>query len=556
MSYNQTFESRFGMRHTLWFAAVATFAIGWANPVAWAQRGSQVIMRGNADGTHEVIQLTAPDYQLLRTPDFTARDLPLIKRTLVLSDAQVNVVRQMIEHYLEQFRALTQQLAQSANEPTAEYNPDADGTQRDAAAPGNPDDPDEPLQMSLEGLGVQLPPNVNINFGTSINRSRSDDPNTPSPPPEVTVSATIDAPEGEEIPDDLIKKIQDRANEVAAGLREHIMAEEEARRTGAEHAPAPFIADRNFDELIAEHEALMAKVKDFERERTELRAKFVTDVQAVLAEKQVERWPALERALYRERSLPKGELPGESIDLVNVVNDLQLTDAAMQSITADLEAYEVALDAALRTRDAFIATAPEKIDKAIAERKPDTALALADRGAALRTAVRGVNKQYISHFAARLAPEHGERFRLAALKLSYPTIYGATRGRRIFDQIRTMEGIDEPTRRNILELERAYEAELATLNEHIRTTMDREGPLAARRGLEHLKSSMEGAIGGEQREDPIRPLFVKRGMLDDRYQKQVAQLLGEERAAALPRSRKERDPIRIESARIDGESGD
>ena len=553
MSYNPTLESRFGRRHTLWFAAVATLAIAWANSAAWAQRGSQVIMRGNADGTHEVIQLTAPDYQLLRTPDFTALDLPLIKRTLVLSDEQVNVVRQMIEHYLEQFRALTQQLAQSAKEPTAEYNPDADGTQRDAAAAG---EPDEPLQMSLEGLGVQLPPNVNINFGTSINRSRSDDPNTPPPPPEVTVSATIDAPEGEEIPDDLIKKIQDRANEVAARLREHIMAEEEARRTGAEHAPAPFIADRNFDELIAEHEALMAKIKDFERERTELRAKFVTDVQAVMAEKQIERWPALERALYRERSLPKGELPGESIDLVNVVNDLQFTDAVMQSMTADLEAYEVALDAALRPRDTFIATAPQKIDKAIAERKPDTALALADRSAALRTAVRGVNQQYIAHFAARLAPEHGERFRLAALKLCYPTIYVATRGRRMFDQIRTMEGIDEPTRRNILELERAYETELATLNEHIRTTMDRESPLTARRGLEHLKSSMDGAIGGEQRKDPLRPLFVKRGMLDDRYQKQVAQLLGEERAAALPKSRKERDPIRIESARIDGESGD
>lgn len=513
--------------------------MSFSEQAAMAQSGSQVIMRGNPDGTHEVIQLTAPNYLELRTPDFTRRDLPVMQRSLVLSDEQVNAVALLVDQYLEQFRTLTRNFATAAHEPSAEYNPQAETTP--AADSGGP------MQMSLDGLGVTLPPNVNINFGTMINRSRSDDPNTPPPPPEVKVSATIDAPEGEEIPDDVIAKIQNRANEVAASLAEHIMAEEAARHAGGDSAPRPFIADRNFDEIIAEHEALMASVQEFQRDRAQLRSQFVMEVQAFLAKEQVERWPALERALYRERSLPKGELPAESIDLVKIIDEFKFVEGVLQSIASDLEAYEIALDAALRQRDAFIATSAQKIDKAIAERKPDVAISLADRGTALRAAVRGVNHQHIANFAARLGPQDGERFRLAALKSGYPNVYNQTRGRRMFEQLKKVDGLDEPTRRGLVDLETAYEMELAAVNEQIRNTTDRERPLEARRGLERLKGSMEGATGMPQREDPVRALFVKRGRLDDRYQNLVAQLLGAERAAAIPRSRKDRDPIRIES---------
>ena len=93
-----------------------------------------------------------------------------------------------------------------------------------------------------------------------------------------------------------------------------------------------------------------------------------------------------------------------------------------------------------------------------------------------------------------------------------------------------------------------YEAELAAINEQLRTTMDRERAKAARRGIEHLKDRMEGTESKEiDREDPVRALIIRRAEMDDRYLNLVSPLVGAERAVALPKPRKNRDPIRIES---------
>src|SRR5687767_3884675 len=76
-----------------------------------AQSGTRTIMRGNPDGTHEVLMLTAPDYNVLRAPDFTERDLAIMKAKLVLSDEQEAEFRRRIEQYLIEFRTLTKGLA-------------------------------------------------------------------------------------------------------------------------------------------------------------------------------------------------------------------------------------------------------------------------------------------------------------------------------------------------------------------------------------------------------------------------------------------------------------
>jgi hypothetical protein len=501
-------------------------------------QGSRTIMRGLPDGTHEVLMLTAPNYFTLRTPDFTARDLAVMKQKLVLSQEQANLITQLIEQYLLSFRALTRELA-AATYPEAEYVPEAE-------KPTEPE-PEDPMRVRLDDL--DLPPFANIGIGTSVGRPGPEDPNAPAPQPIIKVSVSIDAPDGEEIPQATIDTIRQRVNEVAARKVEHMLAEEAARQAGGEAPGKPVIeAERSFDVIKAEHDALLIKVEEFEKAKAKLREQFVLDAQASLADEQAARWPALERALYRERKLPMGHLPGESVDLVKIVDDIDLAEEQIESLGSHLEAYEIALDAALRQRDVLLASATQKIDEAIANRKPDLALSLTDRVTSLRVAVRSVNRTHTDQIAQALGPEIGDGFHHAMLKACYPQVYAATRGEKMFAAARELNDLDEQVRLAVADLETAYEAELASINEQLRATIDRERPLGARRGIEHLKSSMEGTqSNASDHEDPVRALIIRRAEMDDRYLKLVSEVVGEDRAATLPKPRKDRQPIRIES---------
>jgi hypothetical protein len=529
-------------------AAVAMFVGATA-----VGQSSRTIMRGNPDGTHEVLMLTSPDYNALRTPDFSAADLSIMKKRLQLSDEQESEFKRRIEQYLLEFRALTRELA-NQTDAKAEFIPEEEKkaiVEKGNAADDMPD-------MNLDGIDV--PPGVDASIGFAISRSSSDDPNVPAPPPQVEVSVTLDSPEGDEIPQSIIDQIRERANDVASRMVEYLIAEEEARRAGDQLKKPLIEASGSFDEIKAEHDSLMLKVEEFLKAKAQLRSQFVLDAQASLAQGQIERWPALERALYRQRSLPKGLLPGESIDLVKLVEEWKLTDRQREQLSLALEGVEIILDEALHHRDALLATATNEIDQAIANRKPDLALTLTDRVTARRLAVRNINRTHIDQFAVGSASAEGrsenavnfvglgEQFRLAALKLCYPKVYMETRGVKAFAAVRKMDGLDESIRAGAADLEAAYQGELSSVNEQLRATIDRETATGSRRGIEHLKASMEGVESeAMSRGNPERELFVKRAELDDRYIELLSQLVGEERSAALPKQRKNRDPVRIKS---------
>jgi hypothetical protein len=171
----------------------------------------------------------------------------------------------------------------------------------------------------------------------------------------------------------------------------------------------------NTPEAMEEHQAeLKAKVDEFLKDKAKLRSQFVGDVQSDLADEQIQRWPALERALTRERSLPKGRISGESTDLVKLVAAQKLAESEMATLATSIEAYEVDLDGALKRRDAFLADANQGIDEAISSGDPDKAIAIAERAADLRVAVRKTNQQHAEQIALELGGEQGAAFRSPA----------------------------------------------------------------------------------------------------------------------------------------------
>jgi hypothetical protein len=86
-------------------------------------------------------------------------------------------------------------------------------------------------------------------------------------------------------------------------------------------------------------------------EKKKLREDFLGNVRGTLSDTQVENWSRLERALRREKSLPLGELSGESLDLTLIVRETQPSPLALDAASAAIEQYEVALDESLAARD-------------------------------------------------------------------------------------------------------------------------------------------------------------------------------------------------------------
>ena len=86
--------------------------------------------------------------------------------------------------------------------------------------------------------------------------------------------------------------------------------------------------------------------QEWRGEKEILRQEFMENVKVMLTEEQLERWPSLERRLLREKSLGKGRLSGERVNLLHLVRDLHLDPPLLEHLQPLLLQYELVLDQA------------------------------------------------------------------------------------------------------------------------------------------------------------------------------------------------------------------
>jgi hypothetical protein len=372
------------------------------------------------------------------------------------------------------------------------------------------------------------------------------------------VSVQISSPRGEDIPEEVRQQMEKRAAEMVEKIKAE-MAKQQAENPQGDHehmvANALPGLGGNIEDLEKRQADMAKRAEEFAKAKDELRQKFVTEAQTPLAPTQIERWPALERALLREKTLSKGRIPGESTDLFKVAKTVNLDESQNGSIAVQLDQYDLALDNVLRQRNDFVDDAGEKVDKAMSEQNFDRALSIVDKATALRMAVRNVNFQFSETIATLLPADKSEAFRAAFLKMSYPMVYRQTFGTRSFDKAVKIEGLDSKTLTAIADVRKGYDLELAAVNEQLRKAIDQNDPKETRRPIEHMKQIAAGTPPEEAMElldDPqsVRKAFARRQELDKRYAKTVADLLTPEQAAQLPQPPKVRagEPIIIRKA--------
>jgi hypothetical protein len=283
------------------------------------------------------------EIQELLQPDYSRRDMPLFAEQLQLDDGQKAIVESLLEDYEDGFSG------------------GSEAVQADLMDLGRS------MMQSFMGGGAMgdMRERMRERFGA--------------------VRAELEEMEANGQP---LSEEERRAffRERMEGMQEEMM--QEAMDSGA------------FDEARGVMTEMLDILEDWVAKRTSLHDTFVGDIQIQLSDDQLVLWPAFDRFLTREKSLPRGRLSGEEVNLFAVVDGAELSDAAYDALDALFDQYEIDLHAALTARDRYLLSSAPQLFKAMRDGEVKDAERILKQQLQYREAVRDVNDRYRTNFAA------------------------------------------------------------------------------------------------------------------------------------------------------------
>lgn len=419
-------------------------------------------------------------------PEYLRRDMPMIREQLKLDEAQSLVIQTLLSDYEEAFGPASQ-AAQSALQ--------------------------EEAQQMMQGF---LAGGMRERMEQSWEAVRAD-------------LEQLRAETGGEIDPEVRNRI---IRERMEKLSQEIQAEREKSGANAE-----------MRESIGR---MIDIVERWKAQRTRMRDDFVAGLRATLNETQAADWQAFDRFMRRERSLPHGAISGESVNLLKIVDDANLSDEIMASIEPILIRYEMELDAALRSRDAHLDQSEIRFLRAAQSFNQREVEELARRSAEMHRMVRDVNDRYRMELVAALPEELRKPVERAALVAGYDRVYRPTQVERAFEVALGLEDLSPEVRPVIEGLQSQFNAEIASLNERILMQIQRQEPQDVVEDATRMMSVLNGqfpmgGMGGDpfgrgrgQSAGPLEEMMSKRGDLSNAYMRRLRDALTPEQQAKLP----------------------
>lgn len=268
-------------------------------------------------------------------------------------------------------------------------------------------------------------------------------------------------------------------------------------------------------------------------EKAVLGAQFIENVKVILTAQQLEMWPAFERRLFREKQIGRGTLSGESLNLFNIIRGMNLDPKTMQAIQPELDAYDLALDQALRRRLNTIMGPQRDMFRALAEQNNEASMLLYDQQMQAKIGVRQVNDEFIERIASIMPAGVSGDFRQAALERAYSRIYRPTPVQRMFSVAKEFDDLESGARQAVVQLEAEFLVKLEALNKSILSALREQEPLDSRaRAMSFARRQAGQAM--EKPADLTRDLFVQRDQLSRDYAKQLQAVLTPEQFSKLP----------------------
>ncbi|MDZ4753905.1 MAG: hypothetical protein SGJ11_05345 [Phycisphaerae bacterium] len=276
-------------------------------------------------------------------------------------------------------------------------------------------------------------------------------------------------------------------------------------------------------------------------EKKRLKEEFLDNVKSQLTDQQVERWPKFERAIRREKSIDRGELQGETIDMILIIRELQFAPPVMQGLEPAIEEYETRLDEALAARQRKIDQEQPKIKDAMAVNDQRAGVASMESIMSARVAVRDVQDQHrpaLTEAILKVAgPEQSAKFKKAALERAYPKVYRTDPILPLFDAARAAEGITAEQTAALDALQVQYVVEIAEVNGRLTDAYRADEPREPRRRVDLMIARAEGSDAAKQlRSEPAATAAARkaRDETHDKYRKAILAILSEEQQKTMP----------------------
>ena len=281
----------------------------------------------------------------------------------------------------------------------------------------------------------------------------------------------------------------------------------------------------------------MRPIRQWEIDKRELKRLLVADIQGQLSPLQLQRWPSLERAMRREKELPLGSIPGESMNVFVAINELDLDPNDRQEVEPILLKYEIEVDSALVRRREALDKYQDVLKDAMISKDTDTGLDALRKICDKRGEICRLHIGTINDLNATLPEEAAGQFRASILRNGFPMIYSETRVDKLISAVRAMDDLTDDQIGQLDALESAYDASLLSANEMLLETYlihGKELPIIEakrairRRNREPINmEKLPGEIIGLQQ--------AKDEMLAD-YRRRILAILSQGQQNALPPS--------------------
>ena len=283
--------------------------------------------------------------------------------------------------------------------------------------------------------------------------------------------------------------------------------------------------------------AALRPLRDLIDTKATLREQLFSNVQTVLTDEQMLKWPSFLRRMTRVKTLSKGRLSGESIDLFHVLRDMRVPTSLMNTIQPILLEYEINLDYALQRRNASFVLAQQSLLDSITESKQGNNAAEAERQIKLRVAVRDVNDQSRELIADALVDEAGDMFRRRALERAYPTIFRRSMLQKLLLAALEISDLEQEKDQAIRDISLEYMTELTELNSFMLQNLLLSEPQEMLDKIEAFKARSQGR-------KPTRSVSRSRDAqfriseLSSPYLERLQDLLTQEQFASLPQAQR------------------
>ena len=268
--------------------------------------------------------------------------------------------------------------------------------------------------------------------------------------------------------------------------------------------------------------------------RLDLEGQFLGDVRVILSEEQAQQWPILERAIWRNQSVPLGYLSGERVDLTKLIPQVKLEEASLVSISPLLEQYEVDFDRVLAARYEGQTRVGAQIQKVWGSGDDDAINELFIRMRRFSVRVRDVNRRYAREIGGMLAGEEQARFNDAFKRASFPQVFRPGRAQRVLDLVLAYEDLSGEQRSIVEGIGEGFSRDMSNLNEqHIAVAEKLETSMNSREWGRYLAAGDRGNRGGDREQTPLEKVVQKKRELDSRIIERIQRLLSEAQAERL-----------------------